>query len=225
MKCNRKTIGVFLFLLAGTFIFYRSFLDNFFVYDDFKYLENMYRGPLSVLFGYGNVRFVSNLVWWPLHAIAGNNPFAYNLFSVVLHAVNAMVLFCLLGHLTKNREFSSICAALFCFYSTGCDAVLWKSANNTLLASLLYLLTLNLYVMYRQHGIHKYLLASLSCFVLAIFSKEDAASIPFIIILIEIIFFRGIDNFQSAIRKTVPFVVIIVVYIIVYLLAGKFTDL
>jgi hypothetical protein len=218
VKTDYKLISVCsLVAFVVSFVFYYKFLDNFFVYDDFKYIENMFNSPLSVVLGYGNLRVVSNAVWWPLYALSGLNPFIYNLFGVVMHTANAVLLGMFLMRLIKDKYLAIICGAIFLINSVGCDALFWKAANNTLINVFWYLITLYLYVLYRQEGLKKYFLLSATTFVLAMFSKEDAASMPFIILLLELVFFDGLKDKKGTIVKVIPYVAIILVYIF----AGK----
>ena len=79
-----------------------------------------------------------------------------------------------------------------------------------------------MYISFRLNKSFKFYIISLSCFVMAIFSKEDAASMPFIIIIIEFLFFKGFRNIKSTIAKAFPFIFIIIFYILVYFSAGKY---
>ncbi|KAB0668835.1 hypothetical protein F6V30_15120 [Oryzomonas sagensis] len=213
MKIDWKYVGVFaLAAVAASFLYYYKFLNNFFVDDDFKYLENMFHGPLAVLLGYGTIRVVSNTVWWPLYALSGLDPFGYNLFGVVMHAVDSVLLCIFLMRLTGDKILAAICGGIFVLNSVGCDALFWKAASNTLINVFFYLITLYLYVVYRQEGSRKHLLLSIASYLVAMFSKEDAASMPFIILLLELTFFDGLRSVKETIMRTVPYAAVIVAY-------------
>lgn len=208
---------IFFIAVLGAYLYYYKFLNNFFVNDDFKYLANMFDSPLSVILGYGNLRVVSNVAWWPLFWLSGLDPFSYNAFGIIMHAVNAVMVCLFMMRLLKDKALAIICGAIFLVNSVGCDALFWKAANNTLINVFFYLFTLYFYIIYRQEKSIKYFIASISFFSLAMFSKEDAASMPFIIIILELIFFGGIKDKKTILLRVIPYVTIVIVYI----LAGK----
>lgn len=215
MKTNWREISIYMLIAAlSAYLYYYKFLDNFFVNDDFKYLENMFNSPLSVILGYGNLRVVSNVAWWPQYALSGLDPFGYNLFGVVMHAANAVLVYLLLVRLLKDKVLAIICGAIFLFNSVGCDALFWKAASNTLINVFFYLTTLYLYIVSRQEGSKKYYVLSMVSFLLAIFSKEDAASMPFILLLLELTFFDGFTEKKKTILRVIPYVAIILFYIL-----------
>lgn len=182
----------------------------------------MFNGPLSVILGYGNLRVVSNVVWWPLYTLSGLDPFIYNVYGVVMHTMNAILIYLFLMSFLRDKALAIICGAIFLFNSVGCDALFWKAANNTLINVFFCLITLYLYVIYRQEGSRKYFALSIIAFILAMFSKEEAASMPFIIVMLELIFFDGFKDKKGTLVRVAPYFAIIIVYILVYILAGKF---
>jgi hypothetical protein len=203
--------------LAVSLSYYYPFLGSFFSFDDFKYIENFFKGPVDVLLGYGNLRVVSNLAWWPLYAVSGTDPFFYNLFAVIMHAANGVLLYVVLRRFLKNRFLALACALLFLLNAVGCDALFWKAASNTLINVFLYLATLHLYLLYRETGSRRYFGFSIAMYLLAVFSKEDAASMPFVLVLIEVLFFGGLRNWKRTAMLVAPFAAAIILYI----LAGK----
>ncbi len=153
MNRAKKELLVFsLASVAVAFIYYGPFLNNFFYLDDFKYIENIFRGPLDVLLGYNSLRLLSNTLWWPLYSIAGFNPFIFNLYSLVLYSANAVLLYLFLSKLLNDRGYVLLAGAFFLLNAVGCDAVFWKAASSGLLSLFFYLLTLYTYLDYRRKG-------------------------------------------------------------------------
>lgn len=174
-------------LAALVAIYYYPFLDNFFAFDDFKYLENNVTGPLQVLLGYGSLRIVANEVWWPLYRLSGMDPAAYNLFSFGMFFLDGLVLYFFVQQLFNDRHLSCAAAVLFVAGSVGSDAIFWKCTNSTLIAFFFYTLSLFWYVKSRQEGNRRFYGISLAAFAFAMFSKEEAASLPGILILLELL--------------------------------------
>ncbi|KAF0219259.1 MAG: hypothetical protein FD174_2345 [Geobacteraceae bacterium] len=196
------------------FLYYGRFLDNFFTFDDFKYLENMFRGPMDVMLGYGQLRLVSNASWWPLFEISRFNPFGYNLFALFLYFFNAVLLYVFLFRLLHDKATAFIVSTIFVASGVGADAVFWKATNSSLISLFFYLLTLTIYVNYRRTNKGRHLVLSVGLFVLAMFSKEEAASLPFIIAVIDLLFFNGREDKAGVIRRVAPYAAIILFYML-----------
>ena len=206
-----------------SYIYYGSFLHNFFAYDDYGFIENNSLGISRILLGTNvSLRVLGNGIWWPLHLIGGLNPFAYNLFGLALHGVNAILLYLLLLRLFNHRGYALIGGAVFLLNASGCDAVFWKSSNCTLICSFFYIIAVYNYIVYRQDGSRTYLWLSVVSFLFAIFSKEDAASMPFIILLIEFVFFGGMSDKKAAVCRAVPYTAVILFFFLITEAAYRF---
>ncbi len=200
--------------ITVTTLYYWQFIGNFFSFDDFKYLENMYVGFSSVALGYGALRLVSNLSWWPLFQVSGLEPAGYNLFALFLHIANATLLFAMLLRLLGDRTIAFLAGTFFVASVAGADALLWKATNSSLFCLLFYLLALDRYIASRQTGEKKPFIAALVLFGLAMFSKEEAASFPLVIVACELIFFKGWDDKAGLMRRVAPFAAVIVGYMV-----------
>ncbi len=212
---RRYLLATIALLLVISAVFYGSFVDNFFVYDDFAIMEHVLRGPAVVLQGYNYIlRLVTNAVHWPLYYGFGLNPLGYNLFCIALNTLNAILLLFLIRMLFNNLFYAAVTAILFVGSSVGCDAIFWKAAYGTPLNLAFYLLTLMAYLRFRKEGQKGYLILAVFLYVLAILSKEEAASLPFVILLIELLVLRSSFNL-SLIRKTIPYGVVIILYLLI----------
>jgi len=216
MKFTRLELLLVALIAAVTVaIVYGGFTHNYFVFDDFKYLENFSEGPLAVLLGYNSLRLVSNLSWWPLHAVAGFDPFLYNVWALMLHGANTVLLYLFVARFFRDRSYGALAGFLFLVNAVGCDAVFWKATSSSLINLFFYLITLNAYLLYREKNSRGYRLLSVGAFLLAIFSKEEAASLPFVILVIELLYFGGRDDIRGTVRRVVPYVTVILLYLAV----------
>jgi hypothetical protein len=207
--------GFIFFAAAVSCAYFGPFLNNFFVGDDFFSMEGVLQGPRTVLVGYDyNLRIFSNSFWWPLYALFHLDPFGYSLFSLSLYLLNAILLYRLLDRLFADHQLAFLAAGIFVAGGVGADAVLWRAANATLLSTSCYLLTLHSYVLFRQLKQRKYWYLSLVLFLLAINSKEQAASLPVIIVLLEVLIFKERLENRQIINKVVPYVTIVVFYLL-----------
>lgn len=186
-------------VIAIIVTFYGPFLNNFFAFDDFRYIENLFSTPKALLFGYNTTRFLSNLVFAPLYALSGFNPVGYNLFSLLLHITNTLLFAALATRLSGRMLVGMLTGILFASSAALADAVLWKCANNSLMSACFSLLTFHTYLNWRDSGKSGQRIVSLVLFTAAMFSKEDAAALPFLIICYELVFKeRGLGGFRLA---------------------------
>ena len=220
---ERYIFLVYLTLVAMvTCAYYGPFLHNFFAYDDFGLIELVTRGPKAILLGYNyTLRFVNNVVWMPLFALSGFDPVGYNLFSMLLWFLNAILLYRFLLRLLGKPIPAAVAGIIFSASAVGADAVLWRAASGTLLNATFYLLTLYTYTIFRQTGEISKWRISIGCFVLAMFSKEEAASLPLVVILLEWLYFDGLSDFRGVMRRVLVFCTIIGLsiamnYIVIY---------
>ena len=212
---NRRTFHLFpVIAIVVAVAYYGQFLHNFFAFDDFKYLENMFRGWGDVAIGYGSLRLVSNFSWWPLFELSGFDPFAYNLFALILFTANGILLYFLLIRLLPDRTTAFLAATFFMTGSAGADAVLWKATNSSVISLFFYLSALICYVDFRLLGERKRYYAAIGLFIAAMFSKEEAASLPMTAALIDIMFLGGGKELQRLLRRLIPFCAIIAFYLV-----------
>ena len=74
------------------------------------------------------------------HTLWGMNSGGYHATNLVLHAINAMLVFALIRQLTQNRWTAWIVAALFAVHPLQVEVVAWVSSQKTLLSSMFMLL-------------------------------------------------------------------------------------
>lgn len=220
---ERSIFLIFLtFVAVVTCAYYGPFLNNFFAYDDFGLIELVTQGPKAILLGYQyTLRFVNNAVWIPLYALSGYDPVGYNLFSMLLWFLNAILLYRFLRQLIGEPISAATAGLIFTASAVGADALLWRAASGTLLNVTFYLLTLYFYTIFRQTGEVRSWRFSIGCFILAMFSKEEAASLPLVIILLEWLYFGGFSDFRGVVRRCLIYCAVIgssilLNYIIIY---------
>lgn len=210
-----KYILALLFGIIGIVAFYYApFINNFFSYDDFRYIENNSHEIKQLLLGYNTFRPISNGVWAPLYILSGFNPVGYSLFSMTLVCLNGLLVYFFLLQLFQNRMFAFLSGILFVASGVGADAILWKCASNSLVTFFFYLLTLNFYITFRQSGKRIYFPLALVFFLFAMLSKEDAASLPFIILLVELLVLEPGRVSKSLIIRVSAFVVVVLIFLV-----------
>ncbi len=172
----------------------------------------MYKGPLDILFGYGSFRIVSNLSWWPIFLISGFDPVGYNALSFSMFLLDALIFYFMCRELLGKIFPAALAAILFGGGAVGADALFWKCSNNTIICFFFYMLTLIFYLQWRNKKSAYLWAASLATFLLAMLSKEEAASLPGIIILLELLFF-GERRITVLVKRVAPYTAIIIAYL------------
>lgn len=148
-------------LAAATIALYSPVLGySFVVLDDREYViaNSHIHGGL----GWDTIKwtFTSTTAanWHPLtwlsHALDYQlfalNPTGHHLDSVLIHALNAVVLFLLLAWVTKRVGPSLLVAALFAVHPINVESVAWVAERKNVLSTLLFLLAIGAYVRYAQ---------------------------------------------------------------------------
>jgi tetratricopeptide (TPR) repeat protein len=191
---QRRTVVLCLVLVAATLAVYNPVNRNAFVnFDDDHYIT----GNPHVLAGlnWSTVKWAfTNYYeanWHPLtwlsHALDaqlfGLNPVGHHYTNVVLHGLNAVLLFLLLQSATGFTWRSLMVAALFALHPVNVESVAWASERKNVLSMMFLLLALQAYGWYaRRPAVGRYaLLAGL--FACGLMSKPQVITLPFLLLL------------------------------------------
>ena len=206
----KQLLPVALLVLLCLIVYYNS-LSNGFVYDDFgSIVENKYlKQPgqfLSSLFNHSyfkvagleaSYRPVATLSYFLIHAIAELDPFYYHLASLLLHTLNAVLVYWLAGLILKNQTAALIAGLLFASHPALSEAVNCIDFNDDPLAALFFLLSLIFYIRLKAEtvssNIRGYTLA-LCFYLLGLLSKEMAITLPAVILLYDIVLRDGAQD-------------------------------
>ena len=206
----KQLLPVALLVLLCLIVYHNS-LSNEFVYDDFgSIVENKYiRQPgqfLSSLFNQSyfktagleaSYRPVATLSYFFIYAFAELNPFYYHLASLLLHTLNAVLVFWMANLILKNQLGALIAGLLFASHPALSEAVNCIDFNDDPLAALFFLLSLIFYIRlkaeYVSSNIRGYSLALIFYF-LGLLSKEMAITLPAIIFLYDVVLRDGERN-------------------------------
>lgn len=132
------------------------------------------------------------------------NPSGYHVSNLLLHILNAAVLFVFIGFITKNKKLALLSSLIFSLHPVNSEAVNVISFREELLAFLFYLSSFSLYVKANdcigRKKNYRYL-CSITLFFLALFSKEMAVTLPFMLVLYDWTFFPAGKNSS---REVIP---------------------
>jgi tetratricopeptide (TPR) repeat protein len=129
--------------------------------------------------------------WHPLTGLShmldcqlyGLNPAGHHLTSVLLHAVNALVLFAVLVLATEALWPSAFVAALFAVHPMHVESVAWVSARKDVLSTFFAFLALGAYTAYARRGGRRRYLLTAGLLALGLLAKPMLVTLPLVFLL------------------------------------------
>lgn len=211
------TLGIYWNSLQGDFIWDDRglILEGTSYLEDWRTIFSLFTRPF---FGttpfYRPLLIISFIVDYQLW---GPNPFGFHLSNVLLHALNACMVYLLAFLLFKQRIFAFTAGLLFTSHPIQTEAVAWISGRNDVLLTFFTLITIICFIKWRRsEGKERVLtytgfLLGYSCVLL---TKESGIMVPVLIVLIDY-FFRNNLPCTLGFRKKayLPLAVISVLYI------------
>jgi tetratricopeptide (TPR) repeat protein len=196
-------LSIALLVLACLIVYYSS-LSNEFVYDDFATIvENKHlKHPgnfIASLFNHSyfkiasleaSYRPVATLSYFLIYSVAELDSFYYHLVSLLLHMLNAILVYWVANLILRNRPGALVAGLLFACHPALSEAVNCISYNEDLLAGFFFLMALIFYIRLEADkitsNIRNYFLTLLFYF-LGLLSKEMAITLPAIILLYDLV--------------------------------------
>jgi len=178
-----------LFLAAACLIAYWPAFSNGFVnYDDPEYVTD--NPPVRAGLTWEGISWAfahshsSN--WHPLTWIShmldveiyGLNPMGHHLSSVVLHILNTLLLFLVLGRMTGCRWRSAFVAALFAVHPLHVESVAWIAERKDVLSTLFWMLVMLAYASGRP-------ILVILLYALGLMAKPMLVTLPLILLLMD----------------------------------------
>ena len=164
-------------------------------YDDDRYVtENPHvRQGLTVETFKWSLTSTEQANWHPLtwisHALDVSlfrlNPVGHHFTSVLLHVVNAMLLFLLLMWATGRFGPSLFVAGLFALHPINVESVAWVAERKNVLCTFFFFLTLWAYGWYAQKPDWKRYVAVAALFAAGLASKPMVITLPFVLLLLD----------------------------------------
>lgn len=119
------------------------------------------------------------------HTFFGLNPSGYHIFNVLLHAMNAVLVFALVAQVTKNQAAGWMTAALFAVHPVQIESVAWISSMKGLLCGTFILA--HLICRLRPERTPRQDVWGFVFFLLALFSKALTVVVPAIVLLYDML--------------------------------------
>ncbi len=144
---------------------------------------------------------------WISHAfdwqLAGPNPALHHATNVLLHALNAGLLFVLLKRCTGATWPSFAVAALFAIHPVNVESVAWIAERKNMLSTFFGILSLIAYGAYAKNRKRSAYVASCAALALGLMSKPMLVTWPFVMLLLD---YWPLDRIKAPVLPLAPFV-------------------
>lgn len=213
-------------LASLTFLIYSNVLGGPFVFDDGMYIVKNWQIKDPSSLWPPSTRYLTYLSFAMNYAVGGLDPFGYHLFNVAVHAANAALVFAVTGLLfnsplmgEKGRAYAFpaalIASFLFASHPVQTQAVSYVTQRFASLTAFFYLLSLASYLKWRasEGGGRRAALYAVSLLsaIAAQFTKETGFTLPAVIVLTELLFFRGHGGPWRRLARLVPFILVMAI--------------
>lgn len=191
---RQRTVILCLLLVVATLAVYNPVNRNAFVnFDDDHYITHNLQVQAGLTWetvkwafdGYHEANW--HPLTWISHALDcqffGLNPVGHHYTNVVLHALDAVLLFLLLQSATGFTWRSLMVAALFALHPVNVESVAWASERKNVLSMMFLLLTMLAYGWYVRKPARLRYLAVVALFACGLMSKPQVITLPFLLLL------------------------------------------
>jgi hypothetical protein len=171
------------------------------LYDDVAILVDNRRiqdlGQLGTVLRYEPARPIMGLVWALNYAVAGLTPWPYHLVNVALHAANAALVAALFAWMARRSVrpgeapdlgAATYAACLFAATPMAAETVAYVASRSTALSALFGLAALRAGIGLLEGARRSRLLLALGLLLLALLTKEEAATVPLLLLLLDLVF-------------------------------------
>jgi len=219
---------VFALLVITASLYFRLFHNLMTNWDDELYIvNNPYLKQLSVehLTHIFSVYYAGN--YHPLtltfmainYKLAGVQPWAYQLTSLILHLCNTWLVFVFVKRLLaliqhkalKSLVVPFITALLFGIHTFQVESVAWMSEQKNVLYTLFFISSLILYLQYIKNKLYKTYILSIVLFVLSLLSKGMAVPLSLCVISIDYFASRNLLS-KKVICEKIPYLVLSLIF-------------
>jgi len=215
---ERKFLKIYPFffwlaLLISLLLIYHSSFYNFFFGDDFYNLMLAKTDRLSAVVNFFNpvkapLEFpfyrplTTQFYFWLGEKLFNLNPLGYHIINFSFFFISIILVFYLTKLLLKDKLITYLTTFFYAFSTSHFYRLYFLTQFQELGLTVFYFLSVILYVLFRKSKRISYYFFSLIIFIVAITCKETAVTLPLILLLVELFFFKK-SNFTKWLMKTI----------------------
>lgn len=159
------------------------------------------------------------------YLLGGISPLIYHTSSVVIHGINAILLFTLLNEIIFSKQIALLGAIVFALHPVHTESVSWIAERKTVLSGLFYIVALLQYIKYSRHPNLKGIMLFTVLGIAAMLSKGTAVALPISLFAFDI--WLGRKKTASLFTEKIPlflFAAILGYVAVIAQQSGKFMD-
>jgi len=219
-KLNKylKDIAPYIILTAISAAVFINTLSNTFVYDDsvtivnnnliksWKNIHSIFSFNYFILSGELSYRPVVTLSYFIDYFIWGLNPLGFHLTNIFLQTANTILFYVFLKRVTKTNTLAFISTVLFTTHPILTETVNSISYREDLLAALFFLIAFILFLKIDKNTLTQgrfllYYTGALFSYLLSLFSKEMAITLPILLVLFNIFYSSSGSPLQVIMKR------------------------
>ncbi|MBI2469734.1 MAG: tetratricopeptide repeat protein [Planctomycetes bacterium] len=218
MNKNLKGIAPYFILSIISIIVFCNTLGNTFVYDDsvtivnnnliknWKNFHTLFSFNYFILSGELSYRPLVTLTYFIDYSLWGLNPSGFHLTNLLLQTANTLLFYVFLKRVMRANLLAFFSALLFTTHPVLTETVNSISYREDLLAALFFLIAFTLFLKINEQSSRgvKFILyyaGSLCSYLLSLFSKEMAITLPILLILFDIFYSSSGNSLRTLIKK------------------------
>lgn len=228
MRYNKAIISVFI-IIALSLVSYINIFKNEFVWDDHVFIldnpdiRSFSNLPLFFLHDVdGLYRPLRSFYYTFIYSFAGKNEFLYHVSSLFLHTAISILVFFIIYEIISKNSIAFLAALIFAVNPIRTERVTNITGSFDMLGIFFMLLSFYLYIKFSKLGNKDYFFFSLLFLFIAVFSSEEAVTLPLLIVLYELCFNREkfIEKIktkkisENIIKNYAPYFIIVFFYIV-----------
>ena len=209
-----------LFVLSAL-TYFNSLFNGLTSYDDYQYLQknnylrnDSWEGVKAIFTSFyaSNYHPLTTLTYLFEYSIWGLNPFPYHFTNLALHLINIFLVFKVSLRLSNSWITAYVVCSLFALTPMHVESVAWVSERKDVLYAVFYLLSILQYLKYINSGSRftMHYFSTLLFFLLSLFSKSAAVTLPVLLIAIDLYKNRRVD--VRTLTEKIPFFALSVLF-------------
>lgn len=156
-------------------------------------------------------RPIQQVQWRIEYVLLGGDAFGYHVIQNLFHLTNCVILFGLVGRISRNRRVGFLAALIYAVLPAYSLSVFWVSVADPL-ASSFYLLAVWLWVDYLEKGGWARFALTFISFVFSLLTKETGLTLPITLLLVDRWLVAKPTRLQHWMRRIAPFFLLLVLW-------------